>query len=122
MLTHSSAQPTSSTTRYGRDEIVVSLPDRLDVHQVEALHHELRQLGLAAGTAVALDASAVEHVDLAGLECLVDAQAFCDGVGATVHFTNTSLALRLGIELAGVVGVPAERPIDLLAEYSAEAA
>lgn len=105
----------------GRPEAVISLPDRLDVHQVEAIRQDLRQLAPGHNDRVALDASAVEHVDVAGLDCLIDVQAFCDGVGATVHLTNTSLALRLGIELAGAVGAPTDRPVDLLAEYSAAA-
>jgi anti-anti-sigma regulatory factor len=106
----------------GRPVVVVALPHRLDVHEVAAIHQEVRRLELRRGDRVALDASAVEHSDLAGLECLADVQTFCDGVGATVQLTNMSLALRLGIEFTGVVGVPAERPIDPLADFAQVAA
>ena len=114
--------PYSITPTFGPAEVVVTLPDRLDVHEVEQLRHQLRQLELGRGHAVAFDASVVAHADKAGLDFLVEAQAHCDAVGTHLTLTNTSLALRLAIELTGIAGVPRERDHDLLVDMYPEAA
>ena len=114
--------PYSITSALGPAEVVVTLPNRLDVHEVEQLRHQLRQLELGRGHAVAFDASVVAHTDKAGLDFLVEAQCHCDDVGTQLTLTNTSLALRLAIELTGVNGVPRERHDDLLVDIYPEAA
>ena len=80
-------------------DVVVSLPSRLDVHEVATLRHHLLQLELGRGHRVVLDGSAVAHADGAGLGFLVSAQRECEAVGARLILASPSLALRLAIEL-----------------------
>jgi len=103
-------------------EAVVTLPRRLDIHEVAQLRHQLLQLELGRGHRVTLDGSVVAHADRAGLELLVEARAQADEVGAVLTLTNTSLALRLAIELTGTIGVPAPRDDDFLVDWYTEAA
>lgn len=64
------------------------LPRRFDIHQVPTVIDALRSLG-RHGTAVVVDGSAVEMIDLAALESLSRA---IDELA--LHITNPSVALR----------------------------
>jgi anti-anti-sigma regulatory factor len=122
MTTTTIRPPRTITPVYAPSEVAVTLPERLDVHQLDQLRHQLRQLELGRGHRVALDGSMVAHADQSGLELLVEAQGHCDDVGARLTLTNTSLALRLAIELTGIAGTPVQRDEELLVDLFAEAA
>jgi anti-anti-sigma regulatory factor len=106
----------------GSPETVLALPRRLDVHAVPPLRTRLDHLGLRPGRLVALDASAVTHVDRTGLAFLVEVRERGEAEGVDVTLTDVSLALRIALELTGLRGAPRRRDADVLADLDRGAA
>lgn len=92
-------------------ERLIVLPRRLDIHSLGSIRSELASVCPLRDEMLLLDGSEVEHADLAGLEFLAQLRSDLNESGIDVCIVESSLALRLVIELTAVPRLPDDREI-----------
>jgi len=92
----------AKTTKSSEAVKTVRLARDLRVAGAAAAFASLRELAVAGGSRIALDAGQVEKVDAAGLQALVAARRLLADSGKTVSWSGCSAPLRSAAELLGL--------------------
>ena len=81
--------------------VELALPQLLDVSSVTAVQNELATV-LATARNVAVDLSAVERVDGAGLQLLVALKTYVEQAGGVFRLQASSSAVAQAVDVAGL--------------------
>lgn len=80
----------------------IKLPENLTIHHIEAHFNELNKQFNDAGDEIAMEASAVETIDTAGLQTLLALVKHAAGNGKKISWLNTPDILKNSAEKLGL--------------------